>query len=134
MISAISPVSFGDLSVTYYENGSKVVESFQNDKKVKRLVYDEQDRIVDSVNFDKFGKKLSHQHKTFTKTGCIESFKDFNQEYVRETELIIEPPLKRFLEKFTSISSPDKSYIAEFIRTMENRLVKIIINGKIINV
>ncbi len=134
MISAISPVSFGDLTMTRYEDGSKIVESFNDNIRLKRLVYDSKDRIVDSVCFDNLGKKISHKHKEYIENGCIESYKDLKQEYVRRTQMVIEPPFKRFLEHFTSITSPDKSYVAEFIRTLENKLVKVIVNGKIINV
>jgi len=136
MALSVSPISFGNnrFVISNPDSDSTVKETYDGKVRTKRVVMDSHQRIVDSVNFDNLGRKVSHLHKFYTDNGYIETYKDFNQEYSREVKTTIVNAQKIITENFRSITSPSKSYIAKFVRNLEDKLVMIVINDKVIKI
>ena len=128
-------VSFGCKNVCYHNSTHNIKEVFDDDgrKLLRRIKYDKQCRDVDCVEFNSDKKVISHLHKEYTPDGCIETYKSRTQEYIRVIKTFVKDSYTHYVEKFTSKTSPEKSYVNEFIRDIKGNLVKIINNGKIIN-
>lgn len=131
----LNTFTFGD-SKKIYKSGTHTVEEHYNDNKtmIKRLENDEFSRDVDTKWFDdKTGELTAHQHKDYyekeNETGYIETYKDNSQEYTRHGYTRIENGCKHTVEDYQSKTG--KSYINEFIRDAQDKLIKIITNGKV---
>lgn len=83
--------------------------------------------------FDKERKVIGHLHKEYTPDGCIETYKSKTQEYVRVIRTLTDDTFTRHIEIFTSKTSPESNYVNEFVRDLKGKLIKIINNGKVIN-
>lgn len=130
----LSPVSFNGKTVTSTQNKLKIEEFYDDNNMLSsRLEYDEQDRFVDKKSFDSQGNVTEHQHKSYyikgEEQGCIETFKNEFQHYVRQSYTRPQGKFIHTVDNFQSISNPGKSYINEFIRDLQGRLVKVISNG-----
>jgi hypothetical protein len=79
MALGVSPISFGNnrFVISNPDSDSTVKETYDGKVRTKRVVMDSHQRIVDSVNFDNLGRKVSHLHKFYTDNGYIETYKDF---------------------------------------------------------
>lgn len=127
-------VSFGNRSIRYHDNTHNIKETFDDSHNLIRIIkYDKQCRDVDCQEFNKEKKVIGHLHKEYTPDGCIETYKSKNQEYIRINRTLKEDSFTHYIEIFTSKTSPESNYVNEFIRDKFGKLVKIINNGKIIN-
>lgn len=112
---------------------NKVFEYFdENERLIKTYEQDKFERDIDTKTFDKEGNITSHLHKDYTENGFIETFKNKYQEYTRIFTLEKKGEYIHRIEKFMSKTSPDKNYITEFIKDTSNNLLRIITNGKVI--
>lgn len=128
-------VSFGCKNICYHDKTYNIKEVFDDDGRnlIRRIKYDKQCRDVDCEEFDRDKKVISHMHKEYTPDGCIETYKSTTQEYIREIKTVVKDSFTHHIEKFTSNTSPESNYVNEFIRDITGKLVKIINNGRIIN-
>lgn len=128
-------VSFGCKNICYHDSTHNIKEVFDDDgrKLLRRIKYDKQCRDVDCEEFNSDKKVISHMHKEYTPDGCIETYKSRTQEYIRVIKTFVQDSYIHHVEKFTSKTSPEKSYVNEFISDKLGKLVKIINNGKVIN-
>jgi len=127
-------VSFGNSNIRYHDKNYNILEVFDdNQNLVRRTKYDKLCRDVDCEVFNKEKKVISHLHKEYIPEGCIETYKSKTQEYVRVIKTFVKDSFTHYVETFTSKTSPSSSYVNEFIRDMKGNLVKIINNGKVIN-
>lgn len=129
-------ITFGNYTQTY-KNKNNTITEYYNDNNIlfRKVEYDEFKRDIDSKEFNPFGIITSHLHKEYYKTaceeGCIETFKDKYQQYIRKSCSKIEDGFKHKIDDFKSLTSPDKSYVNDFVHDKTGKLVKVISNGKI---
>ena len=134
-----NPVKFCSSEKTYKDGNHQITEYISdNGILTRRLELDEFGRDVDTKWFDLEGNVASNLHKDYFKTseeeGHIETFKNAFQEYTRKCYTKYEEGFKHVIDDFKSKTSPDKSYINEFVYNMQNKLVKLISNGKVTNI
>lgn len=126
-------VSFGNRSIRFPDNTHSIMETYDDTNHlIRRIKYDKQCRDVDSQEFNKEKKVISHLHKEYTADGCVETYKSKSQEYVRVIKTIAKDSFTHHIEIFTSKTSPESNYINEFVRDMKGKLVKVINNGKVL--
>lgn len=129
-----NPVSFGNSDIRYHDKTHNIMETFDDrNNLVKRIKYDKLCREIDCVEFNEKKQIISHQHKEYTPDGCVETYKSKTQEYIRVIKTVVRDSFTHNIEQFTSKTSPGSNYINEFIRDLKGNLVKIINNGKVIN-
>ena len=130
-------LSFRERTNTYKVCKNTVTETFDDKNTlIKRIEYDEFNRDVDTKWFDSSGELNEHLHKEYYKKaneeGVIETFKNKTQEYVRKSYTKFESGLKHVFDDFRSKTG--KNYINDFVYDKSGNLVKIINNGKMINI
>lgn len=118
----------------YQDGNLKIKDSFYDNNILEsHTVFDEFDHVLINKRFDRDGLITSsanfEYYETNTENGLIETFKDKGQEYIRKAYTKIENGLKHFVDDFTSISAPQKSYKNEFVSDLEGNLLKLINNG-----
>ncbi len=124
-------IAFGNYTQTYKKHNNTITEHYyDNNVLFRKVEYDEFKRDIDAKDFNMFGIVTSHQHKDYYKTageeGCIENYKDKYQQYVRKTCTKIENGLKHVIDDFRSLTSPDKSYVNDFIHDSTGKLIKLV--------
>jgi hypothetical protein len=132
---ALSSITFGNKNNIYAPN-SQAQESFlryDSGEIKKSFIYDKWGRIISCCEYDKKGNLISQQNKSYSNNGCVETYKSQTQEYIRKCYVITKGNFKHFIEEFISRTSPDKNYVLEFVRDVSDKLVKIISNGKVLN-
>lgn len=127
-------VSFGDKNIYYHDKTHNIKETLDDRNNLIRITkYDKLGRDVDCVELNEKKEIIGHLHKEYSHDGLIETYKNKTQEYVRELRTVIENNFTRCIEIFKSKTSPQNNYVNEYIRDISGRLVKIINNGKVIN-
>ena len=128
-------ISFKSWSKTFYNGENKITEYYDdNNLLIKTLETDKFSRDVDTKEFGKDGEITFHLHKKYEGNNkIIETCKDRFREYTRTTSFIKKGDYTHRIEEYVSKLSPDSNYIHEFIRDKADRLVKIISNGKVID-
>ena len=127
-------VSFGCKNICYHDKTHNIKETFDDQNNLIRITkYDKQCRDVDTKEFNQKKEVITHQHKEYTSNGCIETYKSKTQEYVREIKTVVKDSFTHMIETYTSKTSPECNYVNEFVRDITGKLVKIINNGKMIN-
>ena len=127
-------LAFGNYTKIYNEN-NKTINEHYNDNNVllSRIEYDEFKRDIDAKEYNSFGIVTSHQQKKYYKTpseeGFVETFKNKNQQYIRKSCTKIQDGLKHVIDDFKSLTSPNKSYVNDFVHDKAGKLIKIIKNG-----
>ncbi len=130
-----SSVSFGNKNINSSEETQKIAETFDDKHNLVRLTkYDKQGRDVDTFEYNEKKEITSHQHKKYTQNGLIETYKSKNQEYTRIIKKETRGSYIYHIEEFISKTSPQSNYINEFVRDLAGKLVKIINNGKVIQI
>lgn len=130
----LNSVSFGNRDISFHDKTHNILETYDdNEHLIRRTKYDKQFRDVDCQVFDKERKVIGHLHKEYTPDGCIETYKSKTQEYVRVIRTLTDDTFTRHIEIFTSKTSPESNYVNEFVRDLKGKLIKIINNGKVIN-
>ena len=126
-----SILTFGNSEKTYQQGENKVVDTLNDELKlIKRVEYDKFNRDVDVKWYDEDNNITDHMHKEYFETenekGFIETFKNQFQEYVRKSSTKFEDGVKHVIDDFTSKSSPENSYINDFVYDLKGKLQKII--------
>ena len=118
------------------KNGENTVYQYFDDKKIllKTLEIDKFERDVDTIEYELNGEIKSHLHKDYTQHGLIETFKDHFQEYKRTIETVQKGDYTHRIETYISKTSPNKNYVNEFVKDTAGKLLRIINNGKIIEI
>ena len=138
MIISYNPVKFCSSEKTYTKDNHQITEHISdNGILTRRIELDEFGRDVDVKWFDLQGNVASNMHKDYCETanekGLIETFKSSFQEYTRKHYTKYEAGFKHVIDDYKSKTAPEKNYINEFIYDMQNKLVKLISNGKVTN-
>lgn len=127
-------LSFGETIKTYSIGSNVVKEYYDGNKITSREENDVWGRLVDVKRFDNDGNVVEVLHKDYFKTenkeGFIEFFKNKTQEYIRKAYIKIENGLKHSIDDFSSKSG--KIYFNDFIYDMSGKLLRVISNGKVI--
>ena len=123
--------TFGNSEKTYQQGENKVVDTLNDELKlIKRVEYDKFNREVDIKWYDEVNNITDHMHKEYFETenekGFIETFKNQFQEYVRKSSTKFEDGVKHVIDDYTSKSSPENSYINDFVYDLKGKLQKII--------
>lgn len=126
-----SILTFGNSEKTYQQGENKVVDTLNDELKlIKRIEYDKFNREVDVKWYDEVNNITDHMHKEYFETenekGFIETFKNQFQEYVRKSSTKFEDGVKHVIDDYTSKSSPENSYINDFVYDLKGKLQKII--------
>jgi len=126
-----SILTFGNSEKTYQQGENKVVDTLNDELKlIKRVEYDKFNRDVDVKWYDEVNNITDHMHKEYFETenekGFIETFKNQFQEYVRKSSTKFEDGVKHVIDDYTSKSSPENSYINDFVYDLKGKLQKII--------
>ena len=126
-----SILTFGNSEKTYQQGENKVVDTLNDELKlIKRVEYDKFNREVDIKWYDEVNNITDHMHKEYFETenekGFIETFKNQFQEYVRKSSTKFEDGVKHVIDDYTSKSSPENSYINDFVYDLKGKLQKII--------
>jgi len=126
-----SILTFGNSEKTYQQGENKVVDTLNDELKlIKRVEYDKFNRDVDVKWYDEVNNITDHMHKEYFETenekGFIETFKNQFQEYIRKSSTKFENGVKHVIDDYTSKSSPEKSYINDFVYDLKGKLQKII--------
>ena len=126
-----SILTFGNSEKTYQQGENKVVDTLNDGLKlIKRVEYDKFNRDVDVKWYDEVNNITDHMHKEYFETenekGFIETFKNQFQEYIRKSSTKFENGVKHVIDDYTSKSSPEKSYINDFVYDLKGKLQKII--------
>ena len=126
-----SILTFGNSEKTYQQGENKVVDTLNDELKlIKRVEYDKFNREVDIKWYDEVNNITDHMHKEYFETenekGFIETFKNQFQEYVRKASTKFEDGVKHVIDDYTSKSSPENSYINDFVYDLKGKLQKII--------
>lgn len=130
----LDSATFGNRNIRYHDKTHNIMETYdERNNLIKRVKYDKQCKDVDCIEFDDKKQIISHQHKKYTNNGCIETYKSKSQEYIREIKIIVKDSFTHHFETYTSKTSPQNNYVNEFIRDIEGKLVKMINNGKVID-
>ena len=125
-LGTIKSYNFGENRITQY---------FDDDNYLTKIIeVDKFERDVDTKEFDRERNVTFHLHKDYTDSGYVETFKDKCQEYTRRVYTVVKGSMTHRIEEYVSKSSPQKNYVSEFIRDSSNKLVRIITNGKVINI
>ena len=129
-----NPIKFGTNEVTYPKGNHKINDLMENNALKRRIEFDELGRVIDAKWFDDKLDITDHLQKDYFETpnekGHIETFKNKFQEYIRKSYTKFEQGCKHVIDDFKSKSNPEHSYINEFVYDIQNRLIKIIHNGK----
>ena len=127
-------VSFGDRNICYHDQTHNIKETYDDRNHLIRITkYDKQCRDVDTQEFNEKREVIAHQHKKYTPDGSIETYKSKTQEYIRVIKTFAEDSFTHRTETFTSKTSPESNYVNEFIHDKFDKLVKVITNGKVID-
>ena len=126
-----SILTFVNSEKTYQQGENKVVDTLNDELKlIKRVEYDKFNRDVDVKWYDEVNNITDHMHKEYFETenekGFIETFKNQFQEYVRKSSTKFEDGVKHVIDDYTSKSSPENSYINDFVYDLKGKLQKII--------
>ena len=126
-----SILTFGNSEKTYQQGENKVVDTLNDELKlIKRIEYDKFNREVDVKWYDEVNNITDHMHKEYFETenekGFIETFKNQFQEYIRKSSTKFENGVKHVIDDYTSKSSPENSYINDFVYDLKGKLQKII--------
>ena len=126
-----SILTFGNSEKTYQQGENKVVDTLNDELKlIKRVEYDKFNREVDIKWYDEVNNITDHMHKEYFETenekGFIETFKNQFQEYIRKSSTKFEDSVKHVIDDYTSKSSPENSYINDFVYDLKGKLQKII--------
>ncbi len=105
----------------------------ENNKLIRLIKYDEFGRDTDSFEYNANREIIGYQHKEYTDNGCIETYKNQFQQYRRITKTELKDSNTHYIEEFISVTSPEKNYINEFVRDIAGKLIKVINNGKVVN-
>ena len=124
-------LTFGNSERTYHQGENKIVDMLDDKLKlIKRIEYDKFNREVDIKWYDEDYRITDHMHKEYFETenekGFIETFKNQFQEYVRKSSTKFENGVKHVIDDYTSKSSPENSYINDFVYDLKGKLQKII--------
>ena len=123
--------TFGNSERIYQQGENKIVDTLNDELKlIKRIEYDKFNREVDIKWYDEVNNITDHMHKEYFETenekGFIEIFKNQFQEYVRKSSTKIENGVKHVIDDYTSKSSPENSYINDFVYDLKGNLQKLI--------
>ncbi len=123
----------GEKKIRYHNLTHNIMDVFDKNQNLKRQVaYNKTALDIETKEFDENHNIIGRIHKKYTQDGCIETYDGVKQQYIREIKHFIKDSLTHYVEKYTSKTSPEKNYINEYIRDLNGKLVKIIINGKTI--
>lgn len=130
-----NPISFKSWTKTFYNGENKITEYYDdNNLLIKTLETDKFSRDVDTKEFNEKGDVVFHLHKKYEKDGkIIETCKDRFQEYTRTVSFDKKGEFTHRIEEYVSKLTPENNYVHEFIKDSTNKLVKIICNGKVID-
>ena len=128
-------ISFYESQKIYRTQNGTVKEVFDDENfLVRREKSDIFVRDTDTIWYDKNGNIIEEMHKNYFKTpdeeGCIETFKSKTQEYTRKAYTKFENGFKHVIDSYNSKTG--KNYFNDFIHDLSGKLLKIITNGKII--
>ena len=131
MKSQFNILTFGNSNRANQQRKNKIVDTLNDELKlIKRIEYDEFNREVDVKWYDGDDNITDHMHKEYFETenekGFIETFKNQFQEYIRKSSTKFENGVKHVIDDYTSKSSPEKSYINDFVYDLKGNLQKII--------
>lgn len=118
--------SIGENTVKYVYDDDNIL--------VRREEDDVSGRNTDTKWYDKEGNVKEVMHKDYFKTtdeeGFVETFKSKTQEYTRKAYTKFENGFKHVIDDFNSKTG--ESYYNDFIHDLSGKLLKIINNGKVI--
>lgn len=119
----------------YKDRNFKIQDSFYDNNVLKsHTIFDEFDRVIVAKQFDRDGFIESsanfEYYETDIENGRIETYKNKSQEYIRKAYTRIENGIKHVVDDYNSISTPEKSYINDFVYDLKGNLCKLISNGK----
>ena len=127
-------IMFKSHSKTFNKGENKITEYYDdNNVLTKTLEVDKFERFVDAKEYSKTGEITSHMHKKYEDEKVTEIYKDRFQEYTRITRFVKKGEFTHRIEEYISKTSPENNYVHEFIRDCADKLVKMICNGKIID-
>ena len=124
-------VNFKSSTNSYQSDKNRITDYFDNNNLLtKKVEYDEFDRAIDSKRFNPQGEVIEQMHKDYyenpNEKGFVEHFQSKSQEYVRKAYTKFENGIKHYVEEYRSKTSPEMSYISEFIYDIHNELVNVI--------
>lgn len=127
-------ITFKSYTKTYYKGDNIITEYFDDNNHLTKIMeIDKFKRDVDTKEFGQRGETTFHLHKEYDGNKIIETCKDRIQEYTRIINTFKKGEYTHRTEEYISKYSPEKNYIHEFIRDSANRLIRVICNGKIID-
>ena len=134
MIKSINCITFKAHDKTYYDGENKIVECYNDQNKLTRIVtYDKFERAILTNWFDEFERDIGFMRKDYLSDGdIIETCKTPTQEYTRTMHAFTKDGFHHRIEKYVSKTRPENNYCHESIRNMFGELVKMISNGKVI--
>ena len=126
-------INFKSSSKTFYNGENKTTEYYNdNNTLTKTVEVDKFERFIDAKEYSKTGEIISHMHKEYENEKIVETYKSIFQEYTRIIRFVKNGEFTHIIEEYISKTSPEKNYVHESIRDCANRLVKMICNGKVI--
>lgn len=126
-------ISFGERIETFKNGKNLIIKRYDdNNTLTKNTEYDEFWRSIDEKEYDKSGNQISHMHKEYSKDGLVETFKGRFIEYIRKIRQEQKGEFSHRIEEYTSKTNPANNYVSEIIRNKAGKLVKIIIDDKIL--
>ena len=124
-------IKFSGSENSYKIGHHKITEYFDDSRVLtKTIEHDEFDRIVDTKWFNQQGEITEQLHKDYyelpNEKGFIEHYKSKTQEYTRKACTKFIDGAKHTIDEFISKTSPERSYINEFIYDLQNKLKDVI--------
>ncbi len=119
-----------------YQIGENLIKDYfdDNNRIIRQEKYDTLGRNICTNWFDKNGSIIEFMKKDYfkseTEDGFIETYKSKTQEYIRKSYTKIENNLKHHIDDYKSRTG--KSYYNDFVHDIFGNLIKIITNGKVI--
>ena len=120
----------GNRTRIFYESGKTYYEYYNGHNISKTLLCDEFGNELEDIQYDHTGKEISHFCREYKENGFIETFKNKSEDYIRSLNIKFLSGYIQVLDKFNSLTHPEKNYIKVFLYDKNNNLIRVINNGK----